>query len=50
MTAIAAPASRQQLRILAVVRDVLARPSGAIGLTLVLVHVLVALISPLIVP
>jgi peptide/nickel transport system permease protein len=33
-----------------VLRDVISRPSGAIGLTLVLAHLVLALISPLIVP
>lgn len=37
-------------RFLSVLRDVMARPSGAIGLTLVLAHLVLALISPLIVP
>ena len=37
-------------RILLVFRDVMSRPSGAIGLTLVLAHLVLALISPLIVP
>ncbi len=33
-----------------VLRDVMARPSGAIGLTLVVFHMILAVISPLIVP
>ena len=33
-----------------VVRDIVSRPSGAIGLTLVTLHVLVALLAPLLVP
>lgn len=37
-------------RILLVFRDVTSRPSGAIGLTLVVAHLVLALISPLIVP
>ena len=37
-------------RIILVLRDVLSRPSGAIGLTLVAAHLVLALISPLIVP
>lgn len=37
-------------RILLVFRDVMSRPSGAIGLTLVVAHLVLALISPLIVP
>ena len=37
-------------RMLSVLRDVVSRPSGAIGLTLVVVHLVLALISPLIVP
>ena len=37
-------------RILLVLRDVMSRPSGAIGLTLVTAHLVLALISPLIVP
>lgn len=38
------------LPFLTVLRDVLARPSGAIGLTLVMSHLVLALISPFIVP
>ncbi len=37
-------------RFLSVLRDVMARPSGAVGLTLVMAHLLLAIISPLIVP
>ena len=37
-------------RIILVLRDVMSRPSGAIGLTLVAAHLVLALISPLIVP
>ncbi|MDU8925924.1 ABC transporter permease [Alisedimentitalea sp. MJ-SS2] len=37
-------------RFILVLRDVMSRPSGAIGLTLVVAHLLLALISPLIVP
>lgn len=37
-------------RFLLVLRDVMARPSGAIGLSLVVTHLLLAIISPLIVP
>ncbi len=37
-------------RIAGVLRDVMARPSGAIGLTLVVSHVVLAIISPWIVP
>lgn len=37
-------------RFLLVLRDVLSRPSGAIGLSLVVAHLVLALISPLIVP
>jgi len=37
-------------RMLSVLLDVVSRPSGAIGLTLVVVHLVLALISPLIVP
>lgn len=37
-------------RFLLVFRDVMARPSGAIGLSLVVTHLLLAIISPLIVP
>ncbi len=37
-------------RFLLVLRDVMARPSGAVGLLLVVTHVVLALISPLIVP
>ena len=37
-------------RMLSVLLDVVSRPSGAIGLTLVMAHLVLALISPLIVP
>jgi peptide/nickel transport system permease protein len=37
-------------RMLSVLLDVVSRPSGAIGLTLVVAHLMLALISPLIVP
>ncbi len=37
-------------RFILVLRDVMARPSGAIGLTLVMAHLLLAIVSPLIVP
>ena len=37
-------------RIGAVLRDVMARPSGAIGLTLVVLHLVLAIVSPWIVP
>ncbi|MDE0697375.1 MAG: ABC transporter permease [Boseongicola sp.] len=52
MTEIAAtPAENTRLqRTLGVLRDVTARPSGAIGLTLVAFHVILAIISPWIVP
>ncbi|MCR9127161.1 MAG: ABC transporter permease [Rhodobacteraceae bacterium] len=49
----ATPASRTNTRlsrVAAVLGDVMSRPSGAIGLTLVAAHVVLALISPLIVP
>lgn len=47
----ATPAENTRLqRILGVLRDVMARPSGAIGLTLVVFHVVLAVISPWIVP
>ena len=41
--------SRRQ-RMAATLRDMLARPSGAIGLLLVLLHLLVAIASPWLVP
>ena len=52
MTEIAAtPAENTRLqRTLGFLRDVTARPSGAIGLTLVAFHVILAIISPWIVP
>lgn len=52
MTEIAAtPAENTRLqRALGVLRDVMARPSGAIGLTLVAFHLILAIISPWIVP
>jgi peptide/nickel transport system permease protein len=37
-------------RFLSVLRDVMARPSGAIGLSLVVAHLVLAIIGPLIVP
>jgi len=37
-------------RMLSILLDVVSRPSGAIGLTLVVAHLMLALISPLIVP
>lgn len=52
MTEIAAtPAENTRLqRTLGVLRDVMARPSGAIGVTLVAFHLILAIISPWIVP
>ena len=48
---IAAPTAKSGLqRIAAVLRDVVSRPSGAIGLSLVIFHVVLALVSPWIVP
>ena len=38
---------RRSARFILVLRDVMARPSGAIGLTLVAAHLVLALISPL---
>ena len=38
------------MRTLAVLRDVVSRPSGAIGLFLVVFHVVLAMVSPWIVP
>lgn len=49
-TAPARPQNTRLRRILSVLRDVVSRPSGAIGLSLVVAHVLLALIGPLIVP
>lgn len=52
MTA-AAPSARHPgaaLRMLAILRDLVRRPSGAVGLTLVLGHALLALLSPWLVP
>ena len=37
-------------RLIAVIKDISARPSGAIGLTLVVAHLVLAVIGPLIVP
>jgi peptide/nickel transport system permease protein len=42
--------SRTQDRLFRVLRDVMSRPSGAIGLSLVVLHLVLAVISPLIVP
>ena len=42
------PAKRQ--RYVAVLLDVMSRPSGAIGLSLVVFHVCLAIISPVIAP
>ncbi|MDE0523243.1 MAG: ABC transporter permease [Boseongicola sp.] len=52
MTEIAATSTENTRlqRALGVLRDVMARPSGAIGLTLVTFHVILAIISPWIVP
>jgi len=50
MTVAASPASTPLTRIWGVVRDILARPSGALGLTLVALHLLMAILSPLLVP
>ncbi len=49
----AAPSARHPgaaLRMLAILRDLVRRPSGAVGLTLVLGHALLALLSPWLVP
>ncbi len=46
---LAVPTSRRK-RLLAVVREMLSRPSGAVGLFLVLMHLLVAITSPWLVP
>ncbi|WP_294610268.1 ABC transporter permease [Roseovarius sp.] len=48
MTAPAAPVRRT--RALTTLRDMAARPSGAIGLTLITLHLIIALISPWIAP
>lgn len=51
MNVVTAPQQNTRLnRILTVLRDVVSRPSGAIGLSLVVFHVVLALASPLIVP
>lgn len=50
MAAIAAKRPEFGNRILTIVTDLVARPSGAIGLALVTFHVLLALVSPYIVP
>jgi peptide/nickel transport system permease protein len=42
--------NRTQDRLFRVLRDVMSRPSGAIGLSLVVLHLVLAVISPLIVP
>ena len=38
------------IRAISVLKDLLSRPSGAIGLSLVLFHVVLALVSPYIIP
>lgn len=51
MNVTTAPQQNTRLnRILTVLRDVVSRPSGAIGVSLVVFHVVLALVSPLIVP
>ena len=46
----ASPQNTRLMRTLSVLRDVVSRPSGAIGLFLVVFHVVLALVSPWIVP
>ena len=46
----ASPQNTRLMRTLSVLRDVVSRPSGAIGLILVVFHVMLALVSPWIVP
>ena len=46
----ASPQNTGLMRTLSVLRDVVLRPSGAIGLFLVVFHVVLALVSPWIVP
>ncbi|MEZ5843791.1 MAG: ABC transporter permease [Hyphomicrobiaceae bacterium] len=50
MTAASVPAGRSLFRAAELIGDILSRPSGAIGLTLVALHLLIALAAPLIVP
>ena len=51
MSITTAPAQNTRLsRIMSVLRDVVSRPSGAIGLSLVIFQVVLALVSPMIVP
>lgn len=45
-----APQNTRLMRTLSVLRDVISRPSGAIGLFLVVFHVVLAVVSPWIVP
>ena len=45
-----APKTESSYRAITVLKDLISRPSGAIGLSLVLVHVVLALISPYIIP
>ncbi len=46
MTDIATPSQGRGARVLTILRDVAARPSGAVGLALVLTHLVLALVSP----
>jgi peptide/nickel transport system permease protein len=51
MTITSAPLQNtRMMRIIAVLRDVVSRPSGAIGLFLVVFHVVLALVSPFLAP
>ncbi|MBT6415307.1 ABC transporter permease [Candidatus Puniceispirillum sp.] len=45
-----APKTESSFRAITVLKDLVSRPSGAIGLSLVLFHVVLALISPYIIP
>jgi peptide/nickel transport system permease protein len=45
-----APKTESSYRAITVLKDLISRPSGAIGLSLVLFHVVLALISPYIIP
>lgn len=46
----AAPSRSPFRRLVQILRDMMSRPSGSIGLTLVALHIILALISPMIVP
>ena len=50
MTAPAAPLTTRRRLLPVWFRDVLSRPSGAIGLAIIIIHLAIALLAPVIVP